>query len=235
MSHSLPLLTAEQLTCIREERLLFDALSLAIYPGDIVQVEGPNGSGKSTLLQLLAQFTLPNSGKVEMPQVEAENVYSQITYAAPYVELIEEYTLIEHLELLKKNQYLPFSINIEHFEKFIELSPDRHKSIKNYSSGMRQKIKLAIALLSPRPILCLDEPTSNLDDKAKQWFIKRLQENRSKLILIASNEKNSQLILVGEVRNHMKLCFSRFLKSHNKPIQNPCYSRTYCPLQSTCH
>ena len=113
--------------------------------GNSYAITGPNGSGKSTLLQLLAQYTLPNSGKVEMPQVAAENVYSQITYAAPYVELIEEYTLVEHLELLKKNQYLPFSINIEHFEKFIELSPDRHKSIKNYSSGMRQKIKLGFA------------------------------------------------------------------------------------------
>ena len=85
--------------------------------GNSYAITGPNGSGKSTLLQLLAQYTLPNSGKVEMPQVETENVYSQITYAAPYVELIEEYTLVEHLELLKKNQYLPFSINIEHFEK----------------------------------------------------------------------------------------------------------------------
>jgi ABC-type multidrug transport system ATPase subunit len=156
--------------------------------GNSYAITGPNGSGKSTLLQLLAQYTLPNSGKVEMPQVEAENVYSQITYAAPYVELIEEYTLVEHLELLKKNQYLPYSITIEHFEKFIELSPDRHKSIKNYSSGMRQKIKLGFALLSNRPVLLLDEPTTNFDESAKNWFFDRLNEQKKKLIIIASNE-----------------------------------------------
>jgi ABC-type multidrug transport system ATPase subunit len=115
-------------------------------------------------------------------------VYSQITYAAPYVELIEEYTLVEHLELLKKNQYLPFSINIEYFEQFIELSPDRHKSIKNYSSGMRQKIKLGFALLSDRPVLLLDEPTTNFDESAKNWFFLRLNEQKKKLIIIASNE-----------------------------------------------
>jgi ABC-type multidrug transport system ATPase subunit len=123
-----------------------------------------------------------------MPQVAAENVYSQITYAAPYVELIEEYTLVEHLELLKKNQYLPFSINIDIFEKFIELSPDRHKPIKNYSSGMRQKIKLGFALLSDRPVLLLDEPTTNFDESAKNWFFDRLNEQKEKLIIIASNE-----------------------------------------------
>ena len=72
---------------------------LSFYYGAKIGIIGLNGSGKSTLLQLLAQYTLPNSGKVEMPQVEAENVYAQITYAAPYVELIEEYTLVEHLEL----------------------------------------------------------------------------------------------------------------------------------------
>jgi ABC-type multidrug transport system ATPase subunit len=115
-------------------------------------------------------------------------VYSQITYAAPYVELIEEYTLVEHLELLKKNQYLPFSINIEYFEKFIELSPDRHKPIKNYSSGMRQKIKLGFALLSDRPVLLLDEPTTNFDELAKNWFFERLKQQKEKLIIIASNE-----------------------------------------------
>ena len=93
-------------------------------------ITGPNGSGKSTLLQLLAQFTLPNTGTVEMSGVDPDLVYSQITYAAPYVELIEEYTLQEHLELLKKNKYLPSTTSIESFEDFIDLQPNRLKLIK---------------------------------------------------------------------------------------------------------
>ena len=75
--------------------------------GKSYALTGPNGSGKSTLLQLIAQFTLPNTGKVEMVGIDTELVYSQITYAAPYVELIEEYTLAEHLQILIKNNYLP--------------------------------------------------------------------------------------------------------------------------------
>lgn len=151
-------------------------------------ITGPNGSGKSTLLQLLAQFTLPNTGTVEMSGVDPDLVYSHITYAAPYVELIEEYTLAEHLEILSKNNYLPSSITLKTLERFIDLQPGRYKLIKNYSSGMRQKIKLGFALLSERPVLLLDEPTTNFDEQAKNWFFERLEEQRNKLIIIASNE-----------------------------------------------
>lgn len=158
--------------------------------GHSYAITGPNGSGKSTLLQLIAQFTLPNSGKIEMTGINPELVYTQITYAAPYVELIEEYTLPEHLAILVKNNYLPSSIDIASLEKFIDLQPGRFKLIKNYSSGMRQKIKLGFALLSERPVLLLDEPTTNFDEQAKQWFFNRLNDQRHKLIIIASNELN---------------------------------------------
>jgi ABC-type multidrug transport system ATPase subunit len=158
--------------------------------GHSYAITGPNGSGKSTLLQLIAQFTLPNSGKIEMTGIDPELVYTQITYAAPYVELIEEYTLPEHLAILVKNNYLPSSIDIDSLEKFIDLQPGRFKLIKNYSSGMRQKIKLGFALLSERPVLLLDEPTTNFDEQAKQWFFNRLNDQRHKLIIIASNELN---------------------------------------------
>lgn len=156
--------------------------------GNSYAITGPNGSGKSTLLQLIAQFTLPNAGTIEMLDIDPEFVYAQITYAAPYVELIEEYTLSEHLQLLVTNNYLPSSITVDSFEDYIDLKPDRFKLIKNYSSGMRQKIKLGFALLSERPVLLLDEPTTNFDDQAKAWFFNRLEKQRDKLIVVASNE-----------------------------------------------
>ncbi len=156
--------------------------------GNSYAITGPNGSGKSTLLQLIAQFTLPNTGTVEMSGIDPEFVYSQLTYAAPYVELIEEYTLSEHLEILQKNNYLPASITLDILEDFIDLQPGKFKLIKNYSSGMRQKIKLGFALLSERPVLLLDKPTTNFDEQAKNWFFNRLEQQRHKLIIIASNE-----------------------------------------------
>lgn len=161
--------------------------------GSAYALLGPNGSGKSTLLKILAQFSLPTNGNVVFQQpdgsaVPTDEAHRYIAYAAPYVELIEEFTLAELIQFLQKLDFLSPDLTVDTFEKYMDLSPGKAKLIKNYSSGMRQKIKLAIALLSPRPILCLDEPTSNLDDQAKQWFIQKLQENRSRLILIASNE-----------------------------------------------
>lgn len=171
----------------RQEFVIRD-FNYSFQSGNSYALTGPNGSGKSTLLQLIAQFTLPNAGSVEMLGIDPESVYSQIIYAAPYVELIEEYTLSEHLHILIKNKYLPASITIEAMEEFIDLRPIRSKLIKNYSSGMRQKIKLGFALLSERPVLLLDEPTTNFDEKAKEWFFERLNNQREKLLIIASNE-----------------------------------------------
>lgn len=172
------------------QEYVISQFSYQFQVGKSYAITGPNGSGKSTLLQLIAQFTLPNSGTIEIPGIEPDEVYSKIAYAAPYVELIEEYTLHEHLEILVKNNYLPSSVSIDSVEEFISLHPDRFKLIKNYSSGMRQKIKLGFALLSERPILLLDEPTTNFDEKAKEWFFSRLNEQRHRLIVIASNETN---------------------------------------------
>lgn len=172
---------------------IFKKLDGTFTSGNSYALVGPNGTGKSTLLKILAQFSLPTHGRVTFHQADGSAIASDeahqfIAYAAPYVDVIEEFTLNELIEFLQKIDFIPSEITLDSFEKYMELSPGRSKLIKNYSSGMRQKIKLAIALLSPRPILCLDEPTSNLDEQAKQWFISKLSENRSKLIFIASNE-----------------------------------------------
>jgi ABC-type multidrug transport system ATPase subunit len=170
------------------QEFVLKSFSHSFKSGQSYAITGPNGSGKSTLLQLIAQFTLPNTGTVEMKGIDPELAYSHITYAAPYVELIEEYTLPEHLDILVKNKYLPASVTLELLEDFIDLQPGRFKLIKNYSSGMRQKIKLGFALLSDRSVLLLDEPTTNFDEQAKNWFFNRLEQQRHKLIIVASNE-----------------------------------------------
>jgi ABC-type multidrug transport system ATPase subunit len=172
---------------------IFKKLHGTYSSGKSYALVGPNGTGKSTLLKILAQFSLPTHGKVEFFQTDGtiiptDRAHQYIAFAAPYVDVIEEYTLNELIVFLQNLGFISADLDLLSFEKYMELSPGKTKLIKNYSSGMRQKIKLACALLSPRPILCLDEPTSNLDEQAKQWFIAKLAENRSKMIFIASNE-----------------------------------------------
>lgn len=172
---------------------IFKKLRGTYSSGKSYALVGPNGTGKSTLLKILAQFSLPTHGKVEFFQTDGTSIptdkaHQYIAFAAPYVDVIEEYTLNELIVFLQNLGFIAAELDLLSFEKYMELSPGKGKLIKNYSSGMRQKIKLACALLSPRPILCLDEPTSNLDEQAKKWFIAKLSENRSKMIFIASNE-----------------------------------------------
>jgi ABC-type multidrug transport system ATPase subunit len=136
----------------------------------------------------LAQYSLPNKGTVEFEGI-IDDVNRQISFAAPYSELIEEFTLPELLNFLVQIDFLDARWDFDTFTTFIDLRPSETKYIKNFSSGMRQKVKLGVALAADRPILCLDEPTSNLDETAKNWFYQALESQRHKLILIASNEK----------------------------------------------
>ncbi len=167
---------------------VFKSLSYTFESGNSYAIVGQNGAGKSTLLKTLAQYSLPNKGTVsfEGSSVEPNKL---ISFAAPYSELIEEFTLPELLDFLINMDFLPSTWDFETFTSFIDLKPSTSKFIKNFSSGMRQKVKLGIALASERPILCLDEPTSNLDESAKQWFYDAMEKQRHKLILIASNEQ----------------------------------------------
>ncbi len=166
---------------------IFKNLNFTFESGKSYAITGHNGAGKSTLLKTLAQYSLPNKGSVEFEGM-TDYIHQQISFAAPYSELIEEFTLDELIVFLVKLNYLDTRWDYDSFTEFINLHPSRDKFIKNYSSGMRQKVKLGMALASDRPILCLDEPTSNLDEEAKKWFYQAIESQRHKLLLIASNE-----------------------------------------------
>jgi ABC-type multidrug transport system ATPase subunit len=158
-------------------------------------IVGPNGSGKSTLLQLLSQFSLPTKGTVNYldeqgKQIGNDQAFKLISFAAPYSEIIEEFTISELISFLVGLEYLPTAYNHHAFEEFSELKVDANKLIKDLSSGMKQKTKLTLAFCTPRPFLFLDEPTTNLDYKSKNWFQGKLESEKNKLILIASNEES---------------------------------------------
>lgn len=174
------------------QELVIKQFNYTFHSGNSYALTGPNGSGKSTLLKLLSQFSLPTSGHIHYHQQDApissDDAFQYVAFVAPYTDLIEEFSPSELIEFLRKSTFLPNHFNIEAFEEFSELRTSRSKIIKNFSSGMRQKVKLSLAMASQRPILFLDEPTSNLDETAKAWFEKKLKTQQEKLIILASNE-----------------------------------------------
>lgn len=155
-------------------------------------ITGPNGCGKSTLLQILWGQILPGKGEVlysfKGNKIEPENIFRYLSIAAPYMDLIDEFTLEEmidfHFHFKKPAGQFTRSERLE----IMELEIHKNKKIGEFSSGMKQRAKLGLAFTSDSPLLFLDEPCTNLDDKGVAWYHGQLEKIKNRLIIIASNQ-----------------------------------------------
>lgn len=157
---------------------------------------GPNGSGKSTLLKVISGSLTPSEGSLvyqnqSQRDITVEDIYGELTIAAPYVELIEEFTLKEMLEFhFKFKSYLQ-GYNLHEVIALLQLEKAIDKEIRFFSSGMKQRVKLVLACCSMGGIVLLDEPTSNLDLAGEAWYLslieKTIHENR--ILIVASNQE----------------------------------------------
>ena len=191
---------------------IFRGINYNIDKAHKLAILGGNGSGKSTLLQIISGQLSPSEGNLEyknhQSKIPVDEVYRYIAIAAPYMELIEEFTLKEFLSFHAK--FKPF-INNYSAQELIEIMQLQHsaaKEIRNFSSGMKQRVKLATAILSDVPVVLLDEPASNLDKKSVEWYRGLIEKYTSeRIVVVCSNHQpseydfcNSQL-LVEEYKN----------------------------------
>jgi len=157
-------------------------------------ITGPNGSGKSTLLQIIAGSVIHNEGKIdyylEGKTIEPEKIFTIISYAAPYLDLVEEMTLSEFLNFHHNMKSWISQVDTQQIIFLLGLEKSAHKQIRYYSSGMKQRVKLAQAIFSNVPAVLLDEPATNLDEEGIQLY-KTLVENycQNRLVIISSNDK----------------------------------------------
>ena len=171
---------------------VFRHLDLHIDVADRLALVGSNGSGKSTLLRLIAGHGQPSEGTITYKcghVLDSQAAIHQINFAAPYIELIEEFTLVEFLRFHYSFKQL---VRIESYRDLIEvvyLTGHEHKLIKNFSSGMKQRLKLALAFYSGAELILLDEPTTNLDAKGTAWYHEQVAMiNKAYPMVIASNQ-----------------------------------------------
>lgn len=172
---------------------IFRELSFAFQENRTYALTGPNGSGKSTLLLLLSALLPPSRGTLTYHSagqpVAEEAVYRHLMLAAPYQELIEEFTLQELLDFhfaLKKP--VP-ALTVPDILAKMRLEEARHKFIYQFSSGMKQRLKLGLALYTDSRMILLDEPGTNLDQENTQWYRSEIQSVLGqRLLIIASNQ-----------------------------------------------
>ncbi|MBB6463375.1 ABC transporter ATP-binding protein [Flammeovirga kamogawensis] len=170
---------------------IFKGVNLTLESGKAYAVIGGNGSGKSTFLKLLAGISHPSKGEikyiVDTNKVEADEIWKHLVLAGPYTELIEEFTLVEHLKFhasLKK-----MTKPVDEIIEILGLEKSKNKQIQDFSSGMKQKLKLALAFFTEASILFLDEPTSNLDQRNIEWYQDWLPlVSNNKIVVICSNQ-----------------------------------------------
>jgi ABC-type multidrug transport system ATPase subunit len=172
---------------------IFRGFSYRFEQGNTYAILGANGSGKSTLLKVLSGHLTPAKGTLLFNNsgtlLSRESVFQDISYAAPYIELIEELTLEEAVGFHINLKPLSPGFDTDKIIGMLGLSKARHKEIRYFSSGMKQRLKLILALASNSSVVLLDEPSTNLDLQGIDWYKKLVQDlTGDKLVIIASND-----------------------------------------------
>lgn len=172
---------------------IFRSLNYTFSEGNVYAITGPNGSGKSTLLQVLWGQMPQSNGEIMYcksgKSIPIEDVYAHIAIATPYMNLIEEFTLMEMLQFHFKIKKSRNNLTIAEMIKDMYLQNAKDKYIANFSSGMKQRVKLALAFFTEADIIFLDEPGTNLDDQAFAWYLSHLNALPAKSsVFIASNQ-----------------------------------------------
>jgi ABC-type multidrug transport system ATPase subunit len=176
--------------------------------GNSYAIIGPNGSGKSTLLQVIAGAIAESEGKVSFQfpvssfqssdtghgtsdeqSLSSENFYRHISIAAPYMELVEEMSITEFLQFHRVFKPFISGVDAQKIIAEIGLEKSAHKHIRYFSSGMKQRVKLAQAIFSDVPALLLDEPCTNLDEEGIALYHQLIRNYcAGRIVIISSND-----------------------------------------------
>lgn len=164
---------------------VFRHLNFEIEPGAKVAITGKNGSGKSTLLQIISGYLTPSHGIIKYEESES-NEDLKIAFIGPYSELIEEFSLEEFLKF--HSQFRNPLVSIKEMAERATLP--LNKPISDFSTGMKQRVKLITAFFFENELIFFDEPTSNLDEEGFDWWKKEVSRKTDQTIILASNQSS---------------------------------------------
>lgn len=176
-------------------RTIFREIAADVAAPGSMAIVGRNGSGKSTLAKIIAGVLAPTSGfvrlEVDGSEVQREVRHRSIGFVAPYLTMYDEFTAVENIVILEsmRSGRPPQVSEVEALLEEVGLAARRHDRVGTFSSGMKQRVKYATALIHRPALLILDEPTANLDDEGAA-FVQRIvkRQRESCLVIVATNE-----------------------------------------------
>jgi heme exporter protein A len=186
-----------------DRRQIFKDVNFELMPGSSTAITGRNGSGKSTLIKIIANLLLQSSGSIDLydggTKVKKESVYKYIGFVSPYLSLYDEFTGYENLKLISDIRGSGHE-NIDNVLRRVGLFNRKDDILKIYSSGMKQRLKIAFAILHEPQILLLDEPTSNLDLEGITVVDDIAHEFSKKgILIIATNDTHERSLCSREI------------------------------------
>lgn len=173
---------------------IFRNLSYEFNSSKKYAITGPNGSGKSTLLQIISGGVIYNEGSIQYfgsndQSITTEKIYRYVSLSAPYLDLIEEMTLVEFFTFHQKMKGWLNKLTVREIIMELGLEDAAHKQIRYFSSGMKQRVKLAQAIFSDVPVVLLDEPLTNLDEAGIKLYHSLISGFcADRMVIISSND-----------------------------------------------
>lgn len=196
---------------------IIKGLTYTFKQGGTYAILGPNGSGKSTLMRMLSGYLTPSKGTIKYwdspiakTNIDIGGVYKCVSYAAPYIDLIEELTLSEAIRLHQRFKPFYKGTTANDIHELLQFSKSKYKPIQFFSSGMKQRLKLVLACASDTPLILLDEPTTNLDEQGIEWYLRLIQQfalDKDRTTIVASNIEHdysfcNEHIHILDYKNH---------------------------------
>lgn len=197
------LLKAVDLSRKFDRRPIFKNVNFELRPGSATAITGRNGSGKSTLIKIIANLLIQSSGTIDLyngnEKIKRESVYRYMGFVSPYLNLYDEFSGYENLKIISDIRGSGHG-NIDNVLKRVGLFNRRNDLLKIYSSGMKQRLKIAFAILHEPQILLLDEPTSNLDLEGISVVDDIANEyKKDRILIIATNDAHERSLCDREI------------------------------------
>lgn len=198
------MLTFDNLSCIRHDRMLFESLGLSLCGGQMLLVEGCNGSGKTSLLRVLSGLKMADEGEIYWHQTEiskqGSDYYESVSYVGHHDGVKRVLTCLENLRLVQAMGN-PSAVDLDDALTQVNLYRYGDTLVGNLSAGQRRRLALARLIVTKADLWILDEPYTSLDKASVALFQSMFESHlKAKGIIVMTSHHDIDMPSVDMIR-----------------------------------